>query len=183
VPSASLEGNWQRLNDATAAGGAAAWNPDAGQPKVAPALASPPNKFEMTFTARAGIPYHLWVRLRAQANAFENDSVHVQFGDSVNGSGVAIMRIGSSASAEVVLQDGSGGAANHGWGWSDNGWGVIGANIYFATTGTHTLRIQQREDGAIVDQIVLSPGTYLSSPPGGRRDDATILPADDGSGS
>ena len=29
--------------------------------------------------------------------------------------------------------------------------------IYFAASGTHTLRIQQREDGAIVDQMVLSP--------------------------
>jgi hypothetical protein len=49
-------------------------------------------------------------------------------------------------------------------------------NVYFATSGTHTLRIQQREDGAVVDQIVLSPNTYLTSPPGGRQDDATILP-------
>jgi hypothetical protein len=41
--------------------------------------------------------------------------------------------------------------------------------------------VQQREDGAIVDQIVISPDTYLDSPPGGRQNDATILPATGGS--
>jgi len=73
------------------------------------------------------------------------------------------------------LQDGSSGPADHGWGWSDNGWGAPGVKIYFATTGTHTIRIQQREDGAIVDQIVLSPGTYLTTAPGPRHDDTTII--------
>jgi hypothetical protein len=38
------------------------------------------------------------------------------------------------------------------------------------------VRIQQREDGAIVDQIVLSPNTYLTTPPGGRQNDNTVLP-------
>ena len=85
------------------------------------------------------------------------------------------MRTGTTSSAEVVLQDGPNGAADHGWGWSDNGWGAPGVNIYFATTGTHTIRVQQREDGAIVDQIVLSPGTYLTTAPGARRDDTTII--------
>ena len=31
------------------------------------------------------------------------------------------------------------------------------------------------EDGAIVDQIVLSPSTYLTTAPGARRDDTTII--------
>jgi hypothetical protein len=52
---------------------------------------------------------------------------------------------------------------------------VLGVNVYFPTTGSHTLRIQQREDGPIVDQIVLSPNTYLTSAPGPRQNDATIL--------
>ena len=68
-----------------------------------------------------------------------------------------------------------------GMGWADNGWGVLGVNVYFATTGSHTLRIQQREDGAMVDQIVLSPNTYLTTPPGGRQNDATILTESPGS--
>ena len=129
----------------------------------------------MTFSAKAGVAYHLWVRLRAQNNSLSNDSIHLQFSDSVDSGGAAIMRTDTTGSAEVVLQDGPNGAADHGWGWSDNGWGALGANIYFATTGTHTVRVQQREDGAIVDQIVLSPGTYLTTAPGPRRDDTTII--------
>ena len=77
----------------------------------------------------------------------------------------------------MVLQDGSDGAAPHGWGWTDNGWGALGTHVYFAATGTHTVRVQQREDGAIIDQIVISPDTFLTSPPGWRLDDLTILPA------
>jgi len=152
------------------------WNPDGAQPKLSPAPANPTSYVEMTFNATAGVPYHLWVRLRAQNNSFSNDSVHVQFSDSVNASGTVTMRIGSTSSAEVVLQNGPSGGADQGWGWADNGWGAPGAHVYFAATGAHTLRIQQREDGAIVDQIVLSPNTYLTSPPGGRQNDATILP-------
>ena len=49
---------------------------------------------------------------------------------------------------------------------ADNGWGVAGEPIYFATTGIHRLRLQAREDGIIVDQIVLSPTTYFVAAPG-----------------
>jgi hypothetical protein len=175
VASQDISGNWQAIADASAAGGAALWNPDAAQAKISPALAAPPNKFEMTFTATAGIPYHLWVRLRSQNNALANDSIHLQFDDTVDAGGAPAMQIGTTSSAEVILQDGSGGLAGHGWGWSDNGWGAPGAHVYFAASGTHTVRIQQREDGAIVDQIVLSPNTYLTTAPGARRDDTTII--------
>jgi len=175
VAPSAITGNWQALSDTTAAGGDAMWNPDAGQAKISPALASPSNFFEMTFNAKAGLPYHLWIRMRAQNNSLSNDSVALQFSDSVDSGGSPIIRMGTTGSAEVVLQDGSSGAADHDWGWSDNGWGVPGVNFYFASTGTHTIRIQQREDGAIVDQIVLSPGTYLTTAPGPRRDDTTII--------
>jgi hypothetical protein len=47
--------------------------------------------------------------------------------------------------------------------------------VYFASSGGHTIRIQQREDGITVDQIVISPDTYLTAAPGARRDDGTIL--------
>ena len=89
----------------------------------------------MTFSAAAGTPYHLWVRLRAEQNSFVNDSVHVQFSDSVDGTGAAMMRIGTTGSAEIVLQNGPNGAPNQSWGWSDNGWGTIGINLYFASAG------------------------------------------------
>ena len=40
----------------------------------------------------------------------------------------------------------------------------------------HTLRVQTREDGLAIDQLVLSAGWYLFLPPGLPRHDSTILP-------
>ena len=48
--------------------------------------------------------------------------------------------------------------------------------IRFATTGTHTIRIQPREDGIVIDQIVLSAVQYLNTSPGALKDDTMILP-------
>jgi hypothetical protein len=48
--------------------------------------------------------------------------------------------------------------------------------VTFRTSGTHTMRIQVREDGVQFDQIVLSPSQYLSSAPGPRAGDSTIVP-------
>lgn len=175
APGRTLLGNWRDLPDATAAGGQALWNENFGQAKITPAFAAPATRFEATFVARADTAYHLWVRLRAQGNAAGNDSVHVQFNDSVTATGGSTLQIGSTSSAEVILQAGPGDAGVSGWGWADNGWGTPGADIYFRTTGTHTLRIQQREDGAIIDQIVLSPSLYLRTAPGARDGDTTIL--------
>ena len=169
-------GAWQTRTDATAAGGQALRNPDAGAAKIAPALANPASYFEATFTANAGTAYHLWVRMKADANSAANDSVHVQFSDSVTASGSATARIGTTNSLEVVLQESATAAVPHVWGWADNGWGSLGTNVFFARTGTHTIRVQQREDGPAIDQIVMSPDAFLSKPPGWRLDDAVILP-------
>jgi HKD family nuclease len=183
TPSTNLHGTWTPIADSTASGGSALRNADAGQAKITPALASPANYFEQTFTAYRGTAYHLWVRLRAQGNSLGNDSVHVQFGGSIDSLGSPTWRIGTASSAEIVLQNGTNDTAVAGWGWSENGWNGLGPHIYFAADGPQTVRVQQREDGAIVDEIVLSPDTYLSSPPGSRDNDTVILPAHDGSGS
>jgi len=53
---------------------------------------------------------------------------------------------------------------------------AIGQNLHFATTGTQRIRVQTREDGFSIDQIVLSPSTYLTSSPGALKGDKTILP-------
>ena len=65
-----------------------------------------------------------------------------------------------------------------GWGWQDNGFGagVLGGQIYFAATGTQKVRIQTREDGFSIDQVVLSPSKYLTIAPGPLKNDTTILP-------
>jgi phosphatidylserine/phosphatidylglycerophosphate/cardiolipin synthase-like enzyme len=169
-------GDWRVVSDASAAGGARLENPDAGRAKVTTAAASPTSYVEVSFNAEAGQPYRLWLRLRAQNNYWANDSVHVQFSGSTNASGAAVYRIGTTASAEVNLED-CGGCGVSGWGWQDNGYGagVLGPVVYFATTGPQTLRIQRRDDGVSIDQIVLSPATYLNSAPGTLKNDTTIL--------
>jgi regulation of enolase protein 1 (concanavalin A-like superfamily)/phosphatidylserine/phosphatidylglycerophosphate/cardiolipin synthase-like enzyme len=182
VGSGAVHGNWVRVSDGAASGGAALQNTDHRAAKISPALASPANYFETTFDAQAGTPYHLWVRMRATSDSTGNDSIHVQFSDSIDAAGSATMRIGTTSSAEVVLQAGDGAPAPQGYGWADNGWNALGANVYFASSGTHTVRVQQREDGAVVDEIVLSPGNYLCGPPGPRRNDSTILTATESGG-
>jgi phosphatidylserine/phosphatidylglycerophosphate/cardiolipin synthase-like enzyme len=181
VAPAKTVGMWAPQSDSSGSGGVVLWNADGGQPKVATALAVPADYFEATFTADAGKPYHLWVRMKSQNNAYANDSIHVQFSDSVNSSGVPDMQIGTTSSANVVLQAGEAGAQPQGWGWADNGWNAPGPDIYFATTGQHTVRVQPREDGAIVDEIVLSSDTFLSNSPGVRRNDTTAVKDNDGS--
>jgi hypothetical protein len=178
VPDSQIVGNWVKVVDSTAADGIALRNTDKSAAKIAPALITPQHYFETTFNATADIGYHLWIRMRAQNDYFGNDSIHVQFSDAVNGIGAPIYRIGSTGadnSAQVVLQESDGGIIS-GWGWADQGWNGPGPLIYFSTSGPHTIRIQQREDGAIVDQIVLSPDKYVSFPPGSQTQDNTIVP-------
>jgi hypothetical protein len=172
-----IAGAWTRTADSTAAGGTRLQNANAGAAKIIAAQANPVDYFELTFSAAAGKPYRLWIRAKATSNAWANDSVHVQFSDSVTESGAEIYRIGTPSGADVNLEDCSG-CGLSGWGWQDNGYGVdvVGSDIRFATTGSHTIRIQVREDGIGIDQIVLSAGTHVSSAPGSLKNDATILP-------
>ena len=47
--------------------------------------------------------------------------------------------------------------------------------LYFAASATQTMRIEVREDGLAIDQIVLSPQTCLNAAPGQLKNDTTIL--------
>jgi hypothetical protein len=63
-----------------------------------------------------------------------------------------------------------------GWGWQNGAYWLDQPNtLTFANAGAHTLRIQVREDGAQLDQIVLSPARYLEAAPGSIWNDATIV--------
>jgi hypothetical protein len=88
-----------------------------------------------------------------------------------------LIRIGTTSAAEYLLED----CANcglSGWGWQDNGYGagVLGPPIYFAASGPQRIRLQVREDGLGIDQVVLSAVKYLSASPGALKNDTTILP-------
>jgi endonuclease/exonuclease/phosphatase family metal-dependent hydrolase len=169
-------GTWAVKADSTAAGGFVIGNPNLGAAKLLTPLAKPQNYFEIKFPAYAGVGYHLWIRSKSLNNNTSNDSVYVQFSDSVTQADLATTRIGTNSAETVVLQACTG-APETGWGWSDNGWCGSGKAIYFHTTGTHTLRVQVREDGLSIDQIVLSPQTFLSNAPGKAVTDATVLAA------
>ena len=182
VPSGNLHGAWYKESNASAAGQALLHNPDAGAPKITTASASPTNYFEVNFNASAGTAYRLWIRGKADGDYWGNDSVFVQFSGSVNSSGSAVYRSGTSSALEVNLEDCSG-CGLSGWGWQDDGWGVgvLGPLVYFQTSGTQTLRVQTREDGFSIDQIVLSPSNYLLVAPGALKNDTVIVPYNQGS--
>ena len=173
---ATRKGTWSLITDSSAAGGSGVRNTDAGGKTVAPALANPANYFELQFPANGMVPYRLWIRGKATGNSINNDSVWVQFSDSVSSEGMPLKRIGTTQGVTVSLQSCTNGVI-HNWGWTDNGWCGLGSRMFFQSTGTHTIRAQVREDGFMIDQIVLSPVTYLSTAPGKLSDDATLLAA------
>jgi hypothetical protein len=129
------------------------------------------------FSANAGVPYRVWLRVRALNNSKFNDSLWVQFSDALSG-GTPVYTLNSTSGLLINLAtDGSSKTLN-GWGWSSGAYWLTQSNpITFASGGTHTLRIQVREDGVEFDQIVISPTTYLSASPGRATNDTTIVPA------
>jgi hypothetical protein len=173
---AVVGGGWTVTSDATAAGGARLQSPNAGAAKVSTPLASPTRYFEMTFDAEAGIGYRLWMRGKATSNHWANDSVYVQFDGSVDRAGLPVYRIGTTAATTYTLEDCTSCGVS-GWGWQDNGFGagVLGPLVYFAKSGPQKLRVQVREDGLGIDQIVLSAEQYVQAAPGALKNDAVIL--------
>ena len=173
-----IAGAWVVTADATAASGARLQNPDAAAPKLITPFAAPTQAFDLTFNAEAGKAYRLWLRGKALGDSYNNDSVFVQFDGSVDASGTPIWRTNTTSATAVVLEDCSG-CGVRGWGWADNGYGlsVLGPVVYFAQTGPQRIRIQAREDGLAIDQIVLSAAKYTVTAPGITRNDATILAA------
>ena len=174
---AVIAGRWTVTADATAAGGARLQNPNAGAAKLSAPLPAPTDFFEMTFTAQAGLPYRLWMRGKATANSWANDAVYVQFEGSVDRSSVPVFRIGSTSATTYQLED----CVNcglSGWGWQDNGFGAdaLGPLVYFAKSGPQRIRVQVREDGLGIDQVVLSAAQFLNEAPGTAQMDTTILP-------
>lgn len=174
---AVVSGAWRQVPDGTAAGGTRLTHPDAGASKLPAASASPVDYVEFTFNVVAGIDYRLWIRGRADGDSYSNDSAFVQFSSSVDASGRPVYRIGTTAQTTVVIED-CAGCGVSGWGWQDNGYGtgVLGPAIRFETSGPQTIRIQTREDGLSIDQVVLSPSAYLAAPPGLTRNDTTFVP-------
>jgi len=171
-------GNWSIQSDSTGAEGRRLGSADQGWSSTGGALASPPNYVDVTFTAVKGVRYRTWLRLSATSNSKSNDSAWLQYDASVDGSGNAVNRIGTTGGLPVNLETCSGCGLSS-WGWVDHAWWITqDGSVTFNTTGTQRLRIQTREDGVRVDQIVISPQHFLSSSPGSAKNDRTIVHPD-----
>jgi endonuclease/exonuclease/phosphatase family metal-dependent hydrolase len=178
----SASGNWARVDSSSGADNKKMASGDYGWDSANAPQASPDNYFEATFNARAWVGYRVWLRMKAAGNSKWNDSAWVQFSDSVV-SGNAMYRIGTTSALLVNLEE-CGGCGVSNWGWSGGAWWLSQPlAIEFPSDGTRTIRVQTREDGLEIDQIVISPSSYMNTAPGRSRDDSTILPRSSGSGS
>jgi hypothetical protein len=176
VPTTALHGGWSRVSDSTSPSGIKLTTADNGYQQLNSPLASPVHYFDVSFPTVAGSPYRLWLRLKARANSKYNDAVWVQFsGAQANGS--TVFRTGSTSGLLVNLATDSGAASLNNWGWHNTAYWLSQPTTFtFPAGGTQSMRIQLREDGVEIDQIVLSPSTYLNSAPGPATNDSTIVP-------
>jgi hypothetical protein len=174
-----FQGEWTLAADPTAAGGARAYDPNRGAPKINKPLTDPPSRVLVRFFPEPTLTYKLWVRLKADGNSWANDSVWLQFSGAADRAGTPRYQIGTDSGLSVNLEECSG-CGESGWGWEDDGWGAVnlnGVTLRFPNPDhdPQHLLIQTREDGVSIDQIVLSAEKYLTA--GAAKNDATILPA------
>ena len=171
-------GRWTRVDDATAASGRRVFYPNAGAPKSSAPAAAATDSVDIYFAADPTQTYKIWVRLKAENNNWANDSVWLQFSGATDTAGRAVYQVGTTSGMAVNLEECSG-CGISGWGWEDDGWGarnVNGGLLRFPEGGFQSIRIQVREDGVSIDQIVLSAERYRAARPGTAKGDTTILP-------
>jgi len=167
-------GTWTLQADPSAADSMALSTPDSGWAATDAPIAQPADFVDVHFVAQAGVPYHVWVRMKAAANSKWNDSLWLQFSDAtVNG----LPEYGINTNAGLLLNlENCSGCGLSGWGWQDGAYWLTRPMLSFASTGTQTLRVQTREDGVAFDQIVISASTWAYSSPGQPSGDSTIVP-------
>jgi probable HAF family extracellular repeat protein len=176
IDETSLHGSWSKGIDAASPGGVMLRTPDAGFAVANSPLASPTHAFDMDFTPVANTPYTLWLRLKALNDSKYNDAVWVQF-DGAHANGQPIYQVGSTSGLLVNLATDAGASSLVEWGWVNGAYWLNQPTTFtFPAGSTQRMRIQVREDGVQLDQVVLSPKRYLSTPPGDRTNDTTIVP-------
>jgi endonuclease/exonuclease/phosphatase family metal-dependent hydrolase len=171
----TLNGHWSRQASTDAGNSVRLTSPDGGWATTGQPLADPTHYFETTFEAESNTPYRVWLRLRATGNSKWNDSVWVQFDGARHNDGTPAYPIGTTRGLLVNLAQCST-CATAEWGWLNGAyWLQQRSVVSFAAPGPHTIRVQTREDGVEIDQIVLSPVRFLSSAPGPMLNDNTIV--------
>ncbi len=173
IPAADRHGAWEPQADSTAADGTALGTVDSGWSSTSAPLAQPSDYFDVRFPAQAGRSYRVWLRLKAEADSKWNDSVWLQFSDArVNGE--PAYGINSTEGLAINLEN-CADCGVAGWGWQDRAYWLARTAITFGTSGTQTMRVQTREDGVAIDQIVVSASAWVSASPGQVGGDSTIV--------
>jgi hypothetical protein len=167
---------WTVVFDPTAAPVGRLYYPNFGGPKTAAPEAAPAAYADLYFNADPTQTYKLWVRLKADGNSWANDSIWMQFDSAVASDGKTYA-IGTTSGLAINLEECSGCGVS-GWGWEDDGWGAVnrnGVTLRFPEGGRRRIRIQVREDGVSIDQIVLSAVKYRTTRPGTAKNDTVIV--------
>jgi thermitase len=173
VPASDRHGAWAAKADASAADAIALATPDAGWTATAQPIAQPQDFFEVRFTPEPGVPYRVWLRMKATGNSKWNDSVWLQFSDAIV-NGAPAYAINSTGGSALNLENCSN-CGMSGWGWQDGAYWLARPAVAFGP-GSQTMRVQTREDGVAIDQIVISSTTWLHASPGQTTGDSTIVP-------
>jgi len=181
IAAADRHGAWTIQADPSAADSVALATPDAGWAVTNAPLAQPKDFVDVRFVAQAGVPYRVWLRMKAASNSKFNDSLWLQFSDA-RVDGVPAYGINTEAGLLVNLEDCSN-CGLSGWGWQDGAYWLAKAPITFGSPGTQTMRVQTREDGAAFDQVVISSSTWLPAAPGQVSGDSTIVARNSSGGS
>jgi hypothetical protein len=176
IPSSALHGTWTTASDAASPNGVKLITPDNGWASTSTPLATPADYIDVTFTADANTTYTVWLRMKAQNDNKYNDSLWVQFSDAFAG-GSQPYPLASTQGLDVNLATSAAATSLNNWGWQNGAyWLSQPVTVTFPTTGTHTMRIQIREDGVQLDQIVLSSYRFTVNPPGSVTNDSIIVP-------
>ncbi len=173
----TIAGRWNRVPSWSGAGGEKMQSAEEGWSTTDAPLASPSDYFEAEFVPEVNRAYRIWLRLRGGGDSLSSDSVWVQFSGSVDSDGAPLYRIGSTAALLVNLAACSDCGISF-WGWRNTTWWLDYQNtvVRFTSSAPQRIRIQTREDGVEVDQIVLSPVTYFNEAPGSLTDDSVVVP-------
>ena len=175
VASDHVHGSWSQQADSASPGGIKLQTTDVGVSHTDSPLASPVDYFDVSFEAVADQPYALWLRLKALGNNKFNDAVWVQF-SGANANGGPIYPIGSTSALLVNLATDATASSLSNWGWQNGAYWLMQTTTFtFPAGGSQTIRVQVREDGVQVDQIVLSPNAYRHGSPGSVSNDTVIV--------